>query len=70
MKNIQISLFLVLFSTFASAQQTGKLKLPNLSPEASFTQQLGTTEIKVAYARPLTRTRKIFGEVVPFASTN
>jgi Protein of unknown function (DUF2911)/Protein of unknown function (DUF3347) len=45
-----------------AAQETTMPK----SPEAAFTQQLGLTEIQVAYARPLARGRKIFGELVPF----
>jgi hypothetical protein len=36
------------------------------SPESAFTQQFGSSEIQVAYARPLARERKIFGGLVPF----
>jgi tetratricopeptide (TPR) repeat protein len=50
------------------AQDNAKLKIPEPSPEVAFTQQLGTTEIQVAYARPLVKGRKIFGELVPFDS--
>ena len=68
MKNV-LSVFILFFMLCVlNAQESVKLKLPNASPEAAFTQQLGTTEIKVAYARPLARGRKIFGALVPFDS--
>ena len=68
MKNLLSFICLFILSITMYAQETVKLKLPGASPEAAFTQQLGTTEIKVAYARPLARGRKIFGALVPFDS--
>ncbi len=68
MKKLLIINALCLIISAISAQDSPKLKIPEPSPEAAFTQQLGTTEIQVAYARPLTRGRKIFGELVPFDS--
>ena len=68
MKKLLIINALCLIISAISAQDNPKLKIPEPSPEAAFTQQLGTTEIQVAYARPLTRGRKIFGELVPFDS--
>ncbi len=68
MKNVLSVICLFILSITISAQEPVKLKLPGASPEAAFTQQLGTTEIKVAYARPLARGRKIFGALVPFDS--
>jgi Protein of unknown function (DUF2911)/Protein of unknown function (DUF3347) len=62
MKNILIISLLCVLNNTLFAQEK---KVP-LSPEAAFTQQLGTMEVKVAYARPLVRGRKIFGELVPF----
>ena len=61
MKKIFFLNAFVLLTFLMNAQENNKLKLPGASPEAAFTQQLGTTEIKVAYARPLVRGRKIFG---------
>jgi tetratricopeptide (TPR) repeat protein len=68
MKKLLIINALCLIIGTLQAQENTKLKIPEPSPEAAFTQQLGTTEIQVAYARPLTKGRKIFGELVPFDS--
>ena len=62
---------LCLFSLAMTAQEAAQkvdFKAPTPSPEAAFTQQFGSSEIGVAYARPLTRGRKIFGALVPFDS--
>jgi Protein of unknown function (DUF2911) len=62
---------LCLFVLSVSAQETAKkieFKAPTPSPEASFTQQFGGSEIAVSYARPLTRGRKVFGALVPYDS--
>jgi Protein of unknown function (DUF2911)/Protein of unknown function (DUF3347) len=67
MKKILIINLLCVFGFTMQAQEQLKRKLPK-SPEASFTQQFGDSEIQVAYARPLTRGRKIFGALVPFDS--
>jgi tetratricopeptide (TPR) repeat protein len=48
------------------AQNKAKFHVPDPSPEAVFEQTLGFTKISVAYSRPLTRGRKVFGELVPF----
>ncbi|MEN9609605.1 MAG: hypothetical protein RLZZ628_419 [Bacteroidota bacterium] len=70
MKNLLIINLLCFLSGILSAQEPNKidLKSPALSPEAAFTQQFGSSEIQVAYARPLARGRKIFGGLVPFDS--
>ncbi len=62
MKNLLIINLLCFWNGMAQAQ----IKTPAKSPEAAFTQQFGDSEIQVAYARPLVRGRKIFGELVPF----
>ena len=43
-----------------------QITTPQPSPGASFTQNVGLTEIKVEYSRPSMKGRKIFGGVVPF----
>ena len=66
MKKILIINILCLLSISLFSQEKIKLKTPAASPEAAFTQEIGTTELQVAYARPLARGRKIYGDLVPF----
>ncbi|MGB0369788.1 MAG: DUF2911 domain-containing protein [Opitutales bacterium] len=47
----------------ASAQEAPQIKK---SPDASFTQTVGLTEITVKYNRPSARGREIFGGLVPY----
>ena len=68
MKNLLLINVLCFLAVALSAQEKAKPKAQKPSPEAAFTQELGTGEIKVAYARPLARGRKIFGGLVPFDS--
>jgi Protein of unknown function (DUF2911)/Protein of unknown function (DUF3347) len=67
MKKLLVAYIFCVFALTLSAQESAKTPLPK-SPEAAFTQQFGGSEIQVAYARPLTRGRKIFGALVPFDS--
>jgi hypothetical protein len=67
MKKLLVAYIFCVFALTLSAQESAKTLLPK-SPEAAFTQQFGGSEIQVAYARPLTRGRKIFGALVPFDS--
>lgn len=39
---------------------------PQLSPKASVTQAIGTTEVAISYHRPAVRGRQIWGGLVPF----
>ena len=48
-----------------SAGQGSRI-FPQLSPQASVSQTIGTTEVRVDYHRPAVRRRKIWGELVPF----
>lgn len=41
-------------------------KLPQESPKATIEQTIGVTDVKVTYARPSAKGRKVFGELVPF----
>ena len=71
MKKIILFSLSCLFSLAMTAQEAAKkidFKAPTPSPEASFTQQFGGSEIGVAYARPLARGRKVFGALVPYDS--
>jgi hypothetical protein len=49
--------------------QTGSgqnIRVPTLSPFAEITQQVALTKVKLTYARPSAKGRKIFGGLVPF----
>ena len=46
--------------------QAPLLTLPQPSPSASVTQQVGVTEITIAYHRPAVGKRKIWGDLVPY----
>ncbi len=41
-------------------------KLPQHSPKAAVEQTIGVTDVKVTYARPSAKGRRIFGALVPF----
>ncbi|SFF45295.1 DUF2911 domain-containing protein [Flavobacterium xueshanense] len=66
MKKVILIHFFILQALVISAQEKVQIKLTSASPSASFEQELGSAIIKVSYSRPLTRGRKIFGELVPF----
>lgn len=53
---------LFLFPSYLDAQ----IDLPPASPDASWTHQLGFTQIDLSYSRPQMRRRKIFGALVPY----
>ncbi len=44
----------------------GSRLFPQLSPQATVSQILGTTEVRVEYHRPAVRRRKVWGELVPY----
>jgi Protein of unknown function (DUF2911) len=46
--------------------QAPLLTLPQPSPSASVTQQVGVTDITIAYHRPAVGKRKIWGDLVPY----
>src|SRR5260370_19398784 len=45
---------------------TGLAQFPSLSPPATLEQQIGSTSIKITYARPAARGRSVFGSLVPY----
>ncbi len=59
-----IAFFTSFISVSLWAQQ--KLVLPVPSPSATLIQQVGLTEVKVAYSRPSAKGRQIFGGLVPY----
>lgn len=51
---------------FVSFSLTAQINVPAPSPNATFSQKFGLTEIKMEYSRPSVTGRKIFGNVVIF----
>ena len=47
---------------------TAQINMPQPSPSATITQNVGLAEIKVEYSRPSAKGRKIVGNVVPFGA--
>ncbi len=41
-------------------------KVPTLSPFTEISQEVGLTQVKLSYARPSAKGRKVFGELVPW----
>ncbi len=51
---------------FFSVASMGQLEHPKASPAAQVIQKVGFATIEIAYSRPATRGRKIFGDLVPY----
>ncbi len=64
--SIVFILFTLAFTGFGQGQQAPSLKVPILSPATEISQEVALTEVKLSYARPSAKGRKIFGELVPF----
>ncbi len=59
--------FLVTAFVFTAVQDlTAQLKLPRPSPNATVTQTIGPTVMKVDYSRPGVKGREIWGKLVPY----
>jgi Protein of unknown function (DUF2911) len=56
----------LLVSAGAAVAQLPPLDLPDASPAASVSQQVGLTDITIRYHRPAVNKRKIWGELVPY----
>ncbi len=65
-KLITIFCFLLLLTSISFAQRQDRLKVPTLSPFTEIKQEVALTEVKLSYARPSAKGRKIFGGLVPF----
>jgi Protein of unknown function (DUF2911). len=65
MKNI-LSLALLFVFAQLGFGQAQELKVPVLSPLTEISQEVGLTQVKLSYARPSAKGRKVFGELVPF----
>ncbi|MFZ1701291.1 MAG: DUF2911 domain-containing protein [Pyrinomonadaceae bacterium] len=60
-KLLVVILFLLAPSAFGQ-----DLKVPTLSPQTEISQEFALTNVKLSYARPSAKGRKVFGELVPF----
>lgn len=63
MRVLFVVLLLLSIHTVAVSQ---RLNVPTLSPQAEITQEVALSEVKLSYARPSAKGRKIFGGLVPF----
>lgn len=57
--------FLILFLA-VSVSFAQQIQMPQASPSAKISQQVGLTNVTVDYSRPSTKGRKIFGELVTY----
>ncbi|MEQ1645047.1 MAG: DUF2911 domain-containing protein [Pyrinomonadaceae bacterium] len=61
------SLFCVVIMSLVALSAFGQeLKVPTLSPLSEITQEVGLSQVKLSYARPSAKGRKVFGDLVPF----
>ena len=57
-----LAAFLPLFATAALAE----IKLPEASPEATISQEIGISKVSVVYHRPAVKGRAVWGDLVPW----
>lgn len=62
---LRVASFVFLFP-FAAAAQVPGLTAPEASPEAAVSQTIGMTTLEVAYHRPATNGRPVWGTLVPY----
>ena len=65
MKFVSMVAVLLVFAKVGFAQTPG-LKVPVLSPLSVIEQEVGLTKVKLSYARPSAKGRKVFGDLVPY----
>ena len=53
-------------SVLAAGSAVAQVAIPRVSPGASVSQKIGTTEIRVDYHRPQVKGRTIWGDLVPW----
>lgn len=63
MRSILVLSFLAMLAVGTAAQD---LKVPTLSPFTEITQEVALTQVKLSYARPSAKGRKVFGGLVPY----
>lgn len=65
MRNLTINL-LALFFLMSATTVFAQIKTPALSPLAKVTQEVGVTEVSIEYSRPSARSRKVYGDLLPY----
>jgi hypothetical protein len=63
---MKLLLVAALFTMFSMSLAAQELRVPTLSPQTEVTQEVGLSQIKLSYARPSSKGRKVFGDLVPF----
>jgi tetratricopeptide (TPR) repeat protein len=66
LSRLPISLFAAALLPAAALAQLPPLTLPQPSPEATVTQQIGLTDITISYHRPAVNKRTVWGDLVPY----
>jgi len=64
LKLIHLSVVLIFILSLSAAGQ--QIRTPRPSPDATVTQIVGVTEVKIDYSSPGVKGRKVWGELVPF----
>ena len=64
LKIFQLSMVLIFILSLNTFGQ--QIKTPRPSPDATVTQFVGVTEVKIDYSSPGVKGRKVWGELVPF----
>ncbi len=59
-------IFLLLCSLAGIVAVRAQIETPQPSPLCTISQKVGLTDVKVEYSRPSAKSRKVFGELVPF----
>jgi hypothetical protein len=59
-------IFMIAFISISLSVLAQDIKVPRPSPDATVTQIVGVTEIKIDYSSPGVKGRKIWGDLVPF----
>jgi len=69
MKKLKSSLFLFLALVVLNTSNVlAQISMPAPSPAATVMQRVGLTDITVKYSRPSVKSRKIFGETLPYGT--
>ena len=66
LKNLSVTLLAVLCTASVLFAQERGSEEPRVSPNATVSQTIGTTDITITYGRPAVNDRDIFGELVPY----
>jgi hypothetical protein len=68
MKQMRISLLMLLITCLAFGTASAQIETPASSQLAKFSQKVGLTDVSVEYSRPSMKGRKIYGNLVPFGA--